>query len=264
MLATIIINTKDQNKFLERAILSCLKQKKNNYEIIVSDLSEYKDYGIRNKYKKNSKIRFIDLKEKFLYPTQNQLYAIKTALKYSSGKNIFLLDGDDYFSNKKLNYILNLMKKFNFVMDYPVIFNEHNKKIIKKMKINYKKDKLWYQFLINKWPSISCTSGVCIKKDRIKIFFTQTNPFKWKNLAVDIQLAIYQKIEDHIYYTSKDLTYKSKNLNNLDKKYSSIFLKNFWLRRYEQHKFYSSLNKKKYFLGVDYLITKIVYFFVKK
>lgn len=263
MLATIIINTKDQNKFLERAILSCLKQKKFNYEIIVSDLSKYKDYRLRNKYKRNSEIRFINLKEKFLYPTQNQLYAIKTALKYSSGKNIFLLDGDDYFCNKKINYVLNLMKKNNFVMDFPIIFNEYNKKIEEKMKINYKKNKLWYQFLINKWPSISCTSGICIKKDRIKKFFTQTNPFKWKNLAIDIQLAIYAKIEDRIYYTNKNLTYKSKNLNNLDKKYSSFFLKNFWLRRNEQHKFYSSINMKNNFLGFDYYITKVVNFFLK-
>lgn len=262
MLATIIINTKDQNNFLERAILSCLKQKFSNYEIIVSDLSKYKNYKIRNKYKRNCKIRFIDLKERFLYPTQNQLYAIKTALQYSLGKNIFLLDGDDYFSTKKINYISNLMKKNNFVMDFPIIFDENDKKIIKKMKINYTKNKFWYQLLINKWPSISCTSGICVKKDKIKKFFSQTNPFKWKSLAIDIQLAIYIGLQHKIYYTNKNLTYKSKNLNNLDKNYSDFFTKQFWLRRSEQHTFYLGLNKKNYFFGLDYYIVKIINFFL--
>lgn len=164
MLATIIINTKNQNKFLERALKSCLKQNFFNYEIVISDLSKKKNYIIRKKYKQNCKIKFIDIKEKFLYPTQNQLHAIKLALKYSLGKNIYLLDGDDFFFKEKINYISKIIKNKNFVMDLPLIFNEKNKKIIRKMKINYLKQNYWYKFLINKWPSISCTSAICIKK----------------------------------------------------------------------------------------------------
>jgi glycosyltransferase involved in cell wall biosynthesis len=263
MIATIIINTKNQNEFLERALKSCLKQNFFNYEIIIADLTKKKNYIIRKKYKQNFKIKFIDIKEKFLYPTQNQLHAIKLALKYSLGDDIYLLDGDDYFFKEKVNYISKIIKKKNFVMDLPLIFNEKNKKIVRKMKINYLKKKYWYNFLINKWPSISCTSAICIKKKKLNEFFIQTDPFRWKYLAIDIQLAIYTTLEDSIYYINKDLTYKSQNSNNLDKNYSNFLSKNYWLRRNEQHDFYLTLKKENNFLGFDYYITKIISFFIK-
>ena len=101
MKATIIINTNNQNAFLKRAILSAINQKYSNYEVIVSNLSKKKDLNIEKEFKNNKKIKFLNLNERFLHPTQNQLYAIKEALKYSNGQYIFLLDGDDFFKKKK-------------------------------------------------------------------------------------------------------------------------------------------------------------------
>ena len=61
----------------------------------------------------------------------------------------------------------------------------------------------------------------------------------------------------------EDLTFKSQNNKNLDRGYSNLLNKKFWIRRWEQHKFFSSMNKK-IFKGLDYLITGfIVYFFLK-
>ena len=138
MKATIIINTNNQNAFLRRAILSAINQKHSNYEVIVSNLSEKKDLNIEKEFKKNKKIKFLNLNERFLHPTQNQLYAIKEALKYSNGQYIFLLDGDDYFKKNKINKIFShINNKEKFLMDKPIIFNEFTKRHLKKMKINF-------------------------------------------------------------------------------------------------------------------------------
>ena len=99
--ATIIINTNNQNAFLKRAILSASNQTYFDYEIIIADLSKKKDLSIQRHFSKNKKIKFLNLTERYLYPTQNQLYAIKESLKYSRGEYIFLLDGDYFFKKKK-------------------------------------------------------------------------------------------------------------------------------------------------------------------
>jgi glycosyltransferase involved in cell wall biosynthesis len=266
---TIIINTKNQNETLERAINSCLKQTYSNLEIIVSDLNIKKNLTIKNRFNKNKKITFLDLKEKYLKPTQNQLYAIKKALDISRGEYILLLDGDDHFDKKKityLNYKINKERK-NFLMDSPILFYEaENKKMneIKKIKIKKYKNNFLYNFFINSWPSISCTSGITIKKTILHNFFKQTNPFRWKHLAIDIQLAVFYLLNNKIFYLKKNLTFKSVNKNNLDKKYSSYLKKNYWIRRCEQHNFYYSFKKNaKYFKGLDYYFTKTIFFFSK-
>ena len=264
MKATIIINTNNQNKYLKRAIISALNQNYFDYEVIIADLSKNKNYTIRQEFKKNKKIKFLNLKEKFLYPTQNQLYAIKQAVEYSKGQYIFLLDGDDYFSKDKLRIIFNYVKNNKkFLMDKPIVFNEFTKKKLKKMKLNKLKKNYIYQIFINNWPSITCTSAITIKKEILKKFFKITDPFKYKHLAIDIQLAAFANLTICTTYLEEDLTFKSQNNKNLDRSYSNLLYKKFWIRRWEQHKFFNSKNKK-IFKGLDYLITGfIVYFFLK-
>ena len=264
MKATIIINTNNQNAFLRRAILSTLNQKYSNYEVIVSNLSKIKNINIEREFSKNRKIKFLNLSEKYLYPTQNQLYAVKKALEYSNGQYIFLLDGDDYFEKEKVNKIISLIKnREKFLMDKPIIFDELNKKYLKKMKINFLKKNIFYQFFINDWPSITCTSAITVEKRFIVKFFKENNPFNYKHLAIDIQLAAYANLKTFIKYLDDNLTYKSQNKINLDKIYSNLFSKKFWIRRNEQHDFFINQNIKKKFKGLDFYIVKIINFFLK-
>jgi len=262
MKATIIINTNNQNNYLKRAIISALHQKYFDYEVIIADLSKKKNYSIRQEFEKNKKIKFLNLKEKFLYPTQNQLYAIKQALKYSKGQYIFLLDGDDYFSKDKLRIIFNYIENNKkFLMDKPIVFDEFTNKKLKKMKLNKLKKNYIYQIFFNNWPSITCTSAITIKKEILKKFFKITDPFKYKHLAIDIQVTAFTNLTVNTKYLEEDLTFKSQNNKNLDKKYSNLLNKRFWIRRWEQHKFFNYKNKK-IFKGLDYLITGfIIYFF---
>ena len=265
MKATVIINTNNQNAFLRRAILSAINQKHSNYEVIVSNLSEKKDLNIEKEFKKNKKIKFLNLNERFLHPTQNQLYAIKEALKYSNGQYIFLLDGDDYFKKNKINKIFShINNKEKFLMDKPIIFNEFTKRHLKKMKINLLKKNILYKTLINDWPSITCTSAITVEREIIKKFFKESNPFKYKHLAIDIQLAAFINSKFNIKYIDEDLTFKSQNTKNLDKIYSSFLSKKFWIRRNEQHDFFiDKIKKKKLFKGSDFYIVKIIKFFLK-
>jgi glycosyltransferase involved in cell wall biosynthesis len=265
MKATVIINTNNQNAFLRRAINSVINQEQSNYEVIVSNLSKKKDLNIEKEFKNNKKIKFLNLNERFLYPTQNQLYAIKEALKYSNGQYIFLLDGDDYFKKNKINRTFNHIKnKEKFAMDKPIIFDELTKKYLKKMKINTFKKNILYKTLINDWPSITCTSAITVESKIIKKFFKESSPFKYKHLAIDIQLATFINSKFNIKYIDEDLTFKSENKKNLDKKYSSLLSKKFWIRRNEQHDFFiNRIKKKKLFKGFDFYIVKIIKFFLK-
>ena len=261
MKATIIINTNNQNNYLKRAIISTLNQNYLDYEVIVADLSKKKNYRVRREFKKNKKIKFLNLKEKFLYPTQNQLYAVKQALECSKGQYIFLLDGDDYFHENKLRTVFNYIKNNKkFLMDKPTVFDELTNKPLKKMKLNELKKNYIYKILFNDWPSITCTSAITIKKAILKEFFKKTDPFKYKHLAIDIQVTAFANLRIYTKYLEEDLTYKSQNNKNLDKTYSNLLNKKFWVRRWEQHEFFNSKNKK-IFKGLDYLITGFIIFF---
>jgi glycosyltransferase involved in cell wall biosynthesis len=265
MKATIIINTNNQNAFLKRAIVSAINQKYSNYEVIVSNLSKKKDLNIEKEFKNNKRVKFLNLNEKYLYPTQNQLYAIKEALKYSNGQYIFLLDGDDYFEKNKISKIFSLIKnKEKFLMDKPIIFDELKKKYLRKMKINTLKNNILYKILINDWPSITCTSAITVERKIIQNFFKENKPFKYKHLAIDIQLASFVNSRFNIKYLDEDLTFKSQNKKNLDKTYSDLLSKKFWIRRNEQHNFFiDQIKNTKLFKGFDFHIVKIIKFFIK-
>jgi len=263
---SIIINTHNQEQYLERAINSCLMQKSKSYEIIIVDTSKKKNYKIRKKYNKNKIVKFIDLKTKFKHPVRDQLYKILKGLRISKGKYIALLDGDDYFSSKKLKIINNLIKKnINFIcnQDRPVLINENNKNEMKKPSKKFYKNYKLFKLLINNWPQVYTTSSITVKKDILNNFFKNTNPFKWKFLAIDILLIIYCNVYYSFFDYGENITYKSINETSLDDRYANYFNKKYWIRRSEQHNYYLSLNNKKKFKGLDYYLTKFLIYLIK-
>lgn len=97
------------------------------------------------------------------------------------------------------------------------------------------------------------------KKKNLDTFF-DSNPFAYKYLAIDIQLSIFSLFRSEFFLSKQVLTIKSKNNNNLDKKYSNIITKKYWFRRMEQHYFFFKINKEyNFFRGLDFYLTKMIF-----
>ena len=260
---SIIINTHNQEKFIYKSINSCLKQKFSDYEILVFDTSDKKlNYKFR-KFIKRKKIKYFHSKIKFTQPEKNQMYKIYRGLKKSKGEFLCLLDGDDYFSLqklKKLNGLLN-RKKISFNQDKPILVRTNlKKKEITKNK-NYKNNP-FFKIFFNEWPQIYGTSSILIKRKILKNFFYRAKPFKWKYLAIDVQLAIFCYLNFNIGNYEEKITYKNLHQNNLGDNYLNLLKKIFWLRRYMQHKYFFFIKKETIF-NFDYVLTSIIYFFLK-
>ena len=70
------------------------------------------------------------------------------------------------------------------------------------------------------------------------------NPYKWKFLAIDVQLVLFYFYKKKFLYLDKILTFKKEDINNLDKTFTNYFKKIYWSRRYEQHKMTKQLSNK--------------------
>jgi len=255
MLSSILIVADYKEKYIKETIKSCLNQTYKKIEILVG-YSSLNNIGQIKKIFLSNKIKFFKIKKKYYYPTQDQIYKIKFLLRKSRGEYIFLLDGDDLFLKEKIQYILNNKNiKENLFQDNFVLQKNKLKKIIKKK--NYKNN-IIFKKIFNDWPDKICTSTLSLPRKLIENFFKKNKVFLWKTLAIDVQLIIYYYLKNKFYSTEKILTIKNEYGRNLDKKYSNIISKIYWVRRLEQHKYYYSLTKKK---TLEYYICNSINFF---
>ena len=260
---SILINTHNQEKYLNKAIMSCIKQNFKNYEIIVCDTSDKKNNIINKRVIYNKKFQYFHLSPKYKQPEQNQMYKILFGLKRAKGKFICLMDGDDYFNNKKLYSLNKLIDKKK------IFFNQDNPTLIKNNLIIYKnidkkkyKNNFLFNIFVNDWPQVYGTSSILIKKEILQIFFKKAKPFTWKYLAIDAQLAIFCKINFRVTEYFGSITKKNIHDKNLGNDYLGLFRKKFWVRRYMQHKYYMYIKKEKK-INIDYIFTTIAYYFFK-
>ncbi len=257
---SIIINTHNQDKYIYEAINSCLKQTYKNFELIILSTSD-KKIQIKRLLKYNRKIKIIHQKSKFKQPELNQMNKILQGFKNSKGEYLLFLDGDDKFHKDKLKKLNEISKKDKIYcnQDLPLIFGKNFKKVLP---IKSYKNNFFVKFLFNDWPQIYGTSSILINKKILKKFFTKTNPFKWKFLAIDAQIILFSvKFFQQTSYLS-GLTFKRLHENNLGESYLNFLKKKFWIRRYMQFQYVKSLDGKKSFC-CDYYITKIIYFFLR-
>ena len=130
ILATILINNFNNQKFLKKCINSCLTQSYKNLEIIIyDDKSDDGSYKILKKIKDKRVKKIFNNKKKYNSSPLNQFEAIRKSFLKSRGEIVFLLDGDDFFLKNKVKTILDEFKKdkgLNFIQDNPIYFYPNN------------------------------------------------------------------------------------------------------------------------------------------
>lgn len=252
---TIIITAEKKEKYILETIKSCLEQsliKKFSIIVVYSKLNNEKLVKSRFLHLKN--LLFLKCPVKKTSPTNDQLYKIEMATKFLKDEWVLLLDGDDLFSKKKLITLknLNLDRDNLYLHDHKIIIGKTltNSKSYKK----YKKLFL-YKFLFNDWPEKINTSSIIVYTKLLEKFYKEKNPYKWKYLAIDIQLILFSHYTKCLMFIKKELTLKRENINNIDKKFSNLLTKIYWQRRYEQHNLTREISNKLNFL--DRFITII-------
>ena len=258
MFFSIIINTHNQKKILiERAINSCLNQNfsTKDYEIIVSDTSDQKNLLNHNS---NPRVKIIEAKKFSDFPCVDQMLSIKNATNYSRGKNICLLDGDDFFSPNKLKVLQECFINHDGFLNQDNIIGyseSNNIKFPLKNNIFYKNN-YFYKKLFNKWPLVLGTSSICISSKYLQEFFLTINSLEWNYLAIDALLLIYFQKKNCLYTYGNNLTYKSFHDKNLDNSFSNRLSKKFWTRRKQQHEYFQKVNGVNY-KNLDYILSKL-------
>jgi len=98
---SVLVNTCNHGPFIEECIESLLVQTVLPDEIIVYD-DESDDDTVRRLRRYGSRIVLIEGRSQGCPAFLRQAHAVQTAFKRSSGKLIFLLDGDDRFKRDKI------------------------------------------------------------------------------------------------------------------------------------------------------------------
>lgn len=170
-LVSIIMNCRNDAKFIDRSMSSALKQHYKNFEIIFYDnfsndntrkiIKQYKDKRI-NYYKSNKYLKLYDARNK--------------AIKKSKGEYITFLDIDDEWHHEKLKYQINQFHKYDLDVSYTNYWiSKNNKKKLFKKKIECSDIK---DQILNDYPIGILTSMV--KSD---IFFKENYLFN-KNYEI--------------------------------------------------------------------------------
>ena len=250
-----IITAENKEKYISQTIYSCLNNfGSNDLKIVIVYKFLSNEKILKIKFKKFKNIIFHKHTYKKKYPTQDQLYNIQQTLKFMRNEWVLLLDGDDLFKKNKIKTLKNLKldKKNVYLHDHELKLNNFIKKSIFK---SYKFFFL-YKKLFNDWPQKINTSSIVINAYLLKKFYKNHNPYKWKYLAIDVQIILYYFYKNNFKIIDKVLTTKIESINNLDKNFSNIKDKNYWFRRLEQHNLTKNLSGRINL--IDRLITLLI------
>ena len=255
-LVSILIINYNNEKYLERAIKSCINQTYKNLEIFIyDDKSTDGSKFLLNKYSKHKKIKcFINKSEKKNIPAIDAKNSYYKLISKSKGEIIFLLDSDDYFLKDKVFKIVkkfNQNKKISLIQDLPLIIANNKKKIFKKNKNNF----------ISFWPYLAPESCISFRKKFIKKYIKLNIALENRYLDVwlGFKLGIFSYYIDKSFYSfNKNLTiYKSYGES---KKYP-LFGSNWFIRRMNSYNYLKNISKGKFnfIYSFDYIITVIVF-----
>ena len=266
ILASILINNFNNQKYINRCLKSCLNQSYRNFEIIIhDDCSNDKSRNIIKNIKNKRIKKIFNRSRKFNSSALNQFNAIRKSFLKSKGEIIFILDGDDQFLKNKLNLIIRKFiqnDKLNFLQDNPVYFYpEQSHKVKRKLKNK--------TFVLHTWPYFNTTSTMVFRRSFLKKLLIDLN-FSSKDYGLmffDARAFIYIYFFEKNYIVSdKYLTIYNQNLKGDTLKNYQKKNKNWWVRRLQYHCYVDSIfkrNKKTHFKFIDYYITLLINLILK-
>ena len=105
----IILPVFDCEDYLEQTMKSIISQSFKNWQLIViDDNSNFKTKKILSKYKKNKKIKIIELSK-----NRGVAYCRNLGIKKSNSKYLAFIDSDDTWNKNKLKIQISFMEKRN-------------------------------------------------------------------------------------------------------------------------------------------------------
>jgi len=257
---SILIANYNNERFLARSIISCLKQNfKKKFEVIlIDDNSTDNSLKIANKFKKDIRIFKTTKKKNILkFNTYYQLNTYYQGIIKAKGEIICFLDSDDYFKKNKLSEIdkrFSINEKTNLVFDRPFFLD---------VKYKYLNNNDIYSFRENIWPKFPPQSCISAKKKILIKYINLLFKRKFPMTTLDFRLAALADCNrKNSFFINKNLTIYFQHDKNESSKLFKKFSRNWFKRRNEAYLYYLLINKKKYFT-LDYLVTRFVnYFFL--
>ena len=255
--ASILIANYNNAQHLKECIDSIKKQNYRNTEIIVHDDAS-SDNSIKklNEYKN---IKIIKNKKRGRYGSYNQMYAFYRAFKKSKGEILFLLDSDDFFEKNKIKFIINFFKKnkqISSLFDLPIYKYKNKLKFFKNKK----------KIISNYWPYIPPQSCITIKRDDFIKMFKKINFNLFPDIWMDFRIGLYQKyIKKDFNVLDKNLTYYRQSQDMISSNFKFLSFA-WWKRRKQAHdyvQYFFDKNRINHTKNLDYLLTHIIYFFIK-
>ena len=256
-LVSILIINYNNEKYVSRAVNSCLIQSYNNIEILIhDDNSEDKSINEINKFRNNKKVKiFINKSQKKNIASFDAMNGYLQLFNKSKGKIICLLDSDDFFHKSKIKLIVDYFetnKNIEFVQNLPIIKTKKN--------LFYKINKNSY---FSFWPYLAPESCISFKKNFMNNFIKKNRSvFQKYNLVwLGFRLGIFAYFKDKKFgCIEKNLTYY-ESLGE-SKKYS-FMNRNWFVRRKQSFEYLKNISKKNINKNLDYFFTKIFCSFLK-
>ena len=262
-LVSILIASFNKEKYVNRCISSCLNQNYKNIEIIFyDDGSTDSSLNIAKKYKKIKVLSNLKKKNISRFNTYPQINSYCSAFMIAKGSIITFLDSDDFYSKNKIKLIVDYFEKnenSNIVFDLPIYIFENNKKS-KTTKHNFKiRNK-------NIWPKFPPQSCISIKRNFFNKYYNDINNRNFSMLTLDFRLAVLGNIIlNEFSLLNKNLTYYFQDSKGESSSKFKQFSINWWLRRIQAHTYIRFISKKykiQYNFSFDFIITKMISFFL--
>ena len=252
MKVSVVIANYNSSSYIQQCIDSLNSQTYKNLEIIFfDDNSSDNSLDIIRKF---SNVKIIENKVQTKFGSINQLNAFKKAVEISDGDIIFLLDGDDYFKNEKIEKIVHYFQdnqKANIVFDYPIMV-EGDKILNVRARNNIFK---------TYWPYIHPTSCISIKRDCFNELIKFISIKDFTDVWIDLRICLFSKyILKEFHILNENLTFYRKTNSNISSNFVK-FSKNWWKRRRQSHQFFQKFaedNKINFSKNFDFFLTKMI------